>query len=257
MMLRGLAKKVAVVTGGAGEIGMAVTTRLLSEGTSVVVVDSDEKSLDRLCAGFEGIPLLAVAADVSTPGGNEAWVEAALSRFGRIDLMHNNAGVEGRIAPIVDLELADLARVMNVNVQGAFLTLQAGLRVMQRQDGGGAIVNSASFAGIRGLRKLAPYVMSKHALIGLTRCAAIEGASFGVRCNAIAPGPIRTRMMRSIERGAAPDDPMLTRKRNLETIPMGRYGEPEEVAAVVTWLLSDEATYLNGAVINVDGARSA
>lgn len=256
-MIRGLAKKVAVVTGGGGEIGVAVSVRLVNEGASVVIVDRDASLLERAKATFPEGSVLTVAADIATPEGNAAWTRAAIDAFGRIDLIHNNAGIEGRIASIIDLTLEDVDRVLKVNVGGAFLTLQAGLRVMRDQQAGGAIVNSASYAGHRGLRNLSAYVMSKHALVGLTRTAAIEGAAYGVRVNAIAPGPIRSRMMRSIERGHEPEDPVNARRRALQSIPMGRYGEPDEVAAVVTWLLSDEASYLSGAVVPIDGARSA
>ena len=256
-MMRGLASKVAVVTGGAGEIGFAVTARLLDEGASVLIVDRDRDLLDRAKATFSSDTVATVVADVATQEGNAAWVQVAIDTFGRIDLIHNNAGIEGRIAAIVDLELSDVNRVFSVNVGGAFLALQAGLRVMRTQQTGGAIVNSASYAGHRGLMNLAAYVMSKHAVVGLTRCAAIEAAADGIRINAIAPGPIRTRMMRSIECGHEPDEPMRVRQRTLQSIPMARYGEVGEVAAAVCWLLSEESSYLNGVVLPLDGGRSA
>lgn len=256
-MTRGIAKKIAVVTGGAGEIGMAVARRLLAADACVVLVDRDERTTQRLADSFNDPGVLAVVADVTTPEGNQRWLDASIERFGRIDLLHNNAGIEGRIAPIWDLEVEDLDRVLAVNVRGAFLTLQTALRAMRRQETGGSIVNSASLAGIRGMRRLTPYAMSKHAVVGLTRCAALEAAPLGIRVNAIAPGPIRTRMMRSIEEGSAPGDSAQARQRNLGAIPMRRYGEPDEVAAAVVWLLSDEASYLNGAIVPIDGASSA
>lgn len=256
-MMRGLTHKVAVITGGAGEIGVAVAARLVSEGASVMLVDRDAALMERATAAFPAGTILPVVADISTPQGNALWTQTAIEKFGRIDLIHNNAGVEGRIASIVDLDIEDLNRVLAVNVTGTFLTLQSGLRVMREQETGGAIVNSASYAGHRGIRNLSPYVASKHAVVGMTRCAAIEGAAYGVRVNAIAPGPIRSRMMRSIECGNSPGDPVRARQRFIGSIPMGRYGEPEEVAAAVSWLLSDESSYLNGAIIPIDGAHSA
>jgi 3alpha(or 20beta)-hydroxysteroid dehydrogenase len=256
-MMRGLTRKVAVVTGGAGEIGLAVTARLVSEGAAVLIVDRDRDLLERAKTTFPNDSVATVVADVATPEGNTVWTKAALDAFGRIDLVHNNAGIEGRIAPIVDLALDDVDRVLAVNVGGAFLTLQASLRIMRAQQTGGAVVNSASYAGHRGLRNLSAYVMSKHAVVGLTRCGALEAAAYGVRVNAIAPGPIRTRMMRSIECGHEPDEPMRVRQRTLESIPMARYGEVDEVAAAVCWLLSEESSYLNGVVLPLDGGRSA
>jgi NAD(P)-dependent dehydrogenase (short-subunit alcohol dehydrogenase family) len=152
----------------------------------------------------------------------------------------------------VDTEAADFDRVIAVNVRGVFLGLREVLRALKRQDGGGAIVNTASVAGLRGSNRLAPYSTSKHAVIGLTRSAAREGAEFGVRVNAVAPGFIDTRMLHSINAMGSPGDPEAAEADLVSRVPIGRLGTPDEVANVVAWLLSAEAAYVSGGVYLVD-----
>jgi 3alpha(or 20beta)-hydroxysteroid dehydrogenase len=249
------AGRVAVVTGGAGGFGRAVAARLLAEGARVVVVDLDRAALERT-AGELGT-VTAVPADVSREEDVARYVREATGAHGRIDLFFNNAGIEGKMLPMTELEVADFDRVMAVNARGVFLGLREVLRVMKKQDRGGAIVNTASMAGIRGGAAFSPYVASKHAVIGLTRSAALEGAPFGIRVNAIAPGHIDTRMARALTEQVDPDDPDRAYAQTAARVPLGRYGTADEVANLATWLLSDEASYVSGATHLIDGALNA
>lgn len=245
--------KVAVITGGAGGIGEAVATRLANEGAKVVLVDING---DAATAAAEriGHGAVAVTADVSTEDGVASYVAAAKEAFGRIDLFFNNAGIEGKVAPTVDADVADLDKVLSINVRGVYLGLQHVLRQMSEQGDGGAIVNTASVAGIRGSAGLAPYVASKHAVMGLTKSIAAEVAPLGIRVMSVNPGPISTGMMDRIEKGVVGDgDQAAAHEQFASMSPMGRYGTVEEVAALVCFLLSDEASFMAGGPNVVDG----
>ena len=249
------AGKAAVITGAAAGIGRAVATRLAAEGAGVVLVDRAVGALTEAAAAIGGA--LPVAADVSLEADVDAYVDVALRAHQRIDLFVNNAGIEGRRAPMTELSADDFDRVMAVNARGVFLGLRAVMRVMKRQ-GSGAIVSTASMAGIKGGAAFSPYVASKHAVVGLTRCAALEGAPFGIRVNAIAPGHIDTRMARDLTIQVNPDDPEGVYQRIAASVPLGqRYGTANEVAAVVLWLLSDDAAYVSGTTQLIDGALNA
>ena len=250
--------KVAVVTGAAGGIGRAAAARLAAEGARVVAVDLPDSDLDAALravaeAGGEAI---AVPADVTRPADHERYAAAAVARFGGIDAFFNNAGIEGAVAPLADYPEDVFDRVMAVNVKGVWLGLRAVFPAM-RARGGGAIVNTASTAGLGGTPHLVAYGASKHAVIGITRTAALEFARDGVRVNAICPAPIETRMMRSIERGGDPDDPESRRAAIAAGLPLRRYGEPAEVAALAAFLLSDEASFTTGAAYPIDGGAKA
>ncbi len=247
--------QVAIVTGGAGGLGGALAARLLGEGARVALVDADEAQLER--AAEELGPVLPIVADVTVEEDVVGYVRRTVAEYGRVDLFFNNAGVEGRMGRIVDTEVAEFDRVLAVNVRGVFLGLREVLRALERQGSGGAIVNTASVAGLRGSSRLAPYSTSKHAVIGLTRSAAREGAEFGVRVNAVAPGFIDTRMLASINAMASPHDPGSERDALVSRVPLGRLGTAAEVANVVSWLLSPDASYVTGAVYLVDAGVMA
>jgi 3alpha(or 20beta)-hydroxysteroid dehydrogenase len=249
------AGKVAVVTGAAAGFGLAVSLRLAAEGARVVLVDRAADPLAEAAAAIEHS--LPVVADVSQEADVESYVQAAVGRYGQVDLFFNNAGIEGRLAPMTELSVDDFDRVLAVNCRGVFLGLRAVLAVMKEQ-GSGAIVNTASMAGIRGGATFAPYVASKHAVVGLTRCAALEGAPFGIRVNAVAPGHIDTRMGRDLTAQINPADPESVYRQTAARVPLGkRYGTAQEVAACVLWLLSDEASYVSGSTQLIDGALNA
>lgn len=246
---------VAVITGAAGGIGQALARRLLHQGQRVVLVDRDQAALERVAeeSDFDSERTLLVRADVSREDEVERYVAAAHERFGRIDGFANNAGIEGAPALIEAQSVEMFDRVYAVNVRGVFLGLKHVLQVMRHQ-GSGAVVNLSSLAGIMGAPTHGAYIMSKHAVIGLTRTAAAEVAGAGVRVNAVLPGAVNTEMMRRIERDSG--DIMATATANLAATPLGRYAEPEEIAAVIDFLLSPQASYVTGSLYTADGGMS-
>ena len=250
----GLERQVAVITGAANGFGLAVATRLADEGAKLVLVDRDAEALHAAAEKLGGIP---VVADVSQEAEVNAYVAAAVDVHGRIDLFFNNAGIEGRMAPMTELSVADFDRVWAVNARGVFMGLRAVLKVMKPQ-GSGVIVNTASMAAIKGAATFSPYIASKHAVLGLTKSAALEGAPYGIRVNCVAPGHIDTRMARDLTAQIDPSDPEGVYRAVSDTVPLyKRYGTAAEVANVVLWLLSDESEYVSGAIHLIDGALNA
>jgi len=250
--------KVALITGAGNGIGRATALGFARDGAQVVVVDRD-------AAGGEGTvgiirqqggEALFVAADVTRSADVQAYVKAALDAYGTIDCFHNNAGIEGGVAATAEYDEAMFDAVMGVNVKGVFLGLRHVLPVMLKQQRG-AIVNTASVAGLVASPGMPAYVASKHAVIGLTKTAAGEVARQGVRVNAVCPGPIDTRMIHSLESMLNPSDPGSIGDRYQANIPIGRYGTAEEVANVVLFLCSDLAGNITGAQYVVDGGRTA
>jgi 3alpha(or 20beta)-hydroxysteroid dehydrogenase len=250
----GFEGQVAVITGAANGFGLAVAERLGSEGARLVLVDRDVDALNAAAAKLSGLP---VVADVSVESEVDGYVAAAVEAHGRIDLFFNNAGIEGRMAPMTELSVADFDRVWAVNGRGVFMGLRAVLAVMKSQ-GSGVIVNTASMAAIKGAATFSPYIASKHAVLGLTKSAALEGAPYGIRVNCVAPGHIDTRMARDLTAQIDPSDPEGVYRAVSETVPLGkRYGTAAEVANVVAWLLSSESEYVSGALHLIDGALNA
>jgi NAD(P)-dependent dehydrogenase (short-subunit alcohol dehydrogenase family) len=226
--------KQAVVVGGASGIGAAVASLLRSHGADVVVAD--------LRAG-DGV----VECDVT----DESSVVSLFEGLDRVDIAVNCAGVSGRMGPITELSLDTWRGVLDVNLTGAFLCLREELRKMVPQ-GSGSIVSVSSGAGLRGLAQLPDYVASKHGVIGLVRAAALEHARAGIRINAVAPGSIHTPMLSAFVGG---DEKALAGMGRMS--PIGRLGTPDEVAEAIVWLCSDEARFVTGSVLSVDGGVSA
>lgn len=257
-MDRRFENKVVIITGGAGGIGRAAAVRFASEGADVVVVDLPNSQLDEAVAAVDqvGGRALAVGADVTVAAEVEGYVAEAVRRFGGVDLLFNNAGIEGFIGSMLAYPEEIFDKVLAVNVKGVWLGMKAVAPAM-RERGGGAIVNTASVAGLRGTPTIIAYGASKHAVVGMTRSAAVELARDKIRVNAVCPSPIETRMMRALERGINPDAPEAVREQMMARMPLGRYGEPEEVAALVAYLCSDDASYITGGIYPVDGGSTA
>ena len=250
--------KVALITGGGNGIGRAACVAFAKQGAKVVAVDRDGAAAEAT-AGIirqSGGDAVAVTADVTKSADVKAYVKAAIDKYGRVDCFFNNAGIEGKVSPIVDYDEAVFDAVLGVNVKGVFLGLKHVLPEMIRQ-GGGAIVNTASVAGLVGTPGMPAYVASKHAVIGLTKTAAGEVARQGIRVNAVCPGPVDTRMIHSLEAQLSPGDPASVNQRYQASLPTGRYSMPEEIASMVLFLCSDLASNTTGGQFVVDGGRTS
>lgn len=250
--------KVAVITGAAGGIGRAAARRFAEEGASVVAVDLSAEALAETVTLVEGAgaAALAVEADVTRSADVQRYAAAAKERFGRIDVFFNNAGIEGWVGPLVNYPEDQFDRVLAVNVKGVWLGMKH-VGPLIAASGGGAIVNTASVAGLGGTPGIIAYGASKHAVIGMTKSAALEFAPAKVRVNAVCPSPVETRMMRSLERGMNADEPEAVHKQLAAGIPMGRYAEPDEIAALVAFLGSADAQFITGSIIPIDGGSRA
>jgi NAD(P)-dependent dehydrogenase (short-subunit alcohol dehydrogenase family) len=250
--------KVALVTGGGSGIGRAACLEFARAGAKVMVVDIDAPALEKTVAAITALGQEArgFQADVSQSADVQAYVDDAVRAFGHIDAFFNNAGIEGVVSPLAEYAEDVWNKVIGINLNGTFLGLRYVLPVMLARKKG-SIVNTASVAGTVGAPGMAAYAASKHAIIGLTRTAAGEVGRQGVRVNAICPGPINTRMIHALETMINPQEPDAVARANVARNPMGRYGEPEEVARLVVFLASDEASYINGVAWLIDGGRTA
>ena len=249
--------KIAVVTGAAGVIGRATTELLAERGARIVAVDRKREDLED---AIKGLPAsaepLAVTADVSDEDEVADYVRATVDRFGTIDVFYNNAGVEGEVRPITQYPLDTFRRVLDVNVVGVFLGMKHVLPVMLKQNKG-SIINTASIAGLIGSPQIAVYSASKHTVIGLTRSAAWECTGTGVRVNCVCPGMIDSRMLSAILEGRNTGNAPVPQQKIVERIPARRLGQASEVASIVAFLASDEASYVSGSAYTVDGGRTA
>jgi NAD(P)-dependent dehydrogenase (short-subunit alcohol dehydrogenase family) len=249
--------RVAVVTGAAGVIGRATIKLLAGRGARIVAVDRDAQPLqDAITDLPASAEAIAVIADVTQEDDAADYVRAAMQTFGAIDVFYNNAGIEGDIAPIVRYSLQTFRRVLDVNVIGVFLGLKHVLPVMLQQNRG-SIINTASIAGLIGSPEIPAYTASKHAVIGLTKSAAIDCTGTNVRVNCVCPGLIDSRMLSAIIEGRNPGNAPVPNDRIVERIPARRLGLASEVASVVAFLASDEASYVTGSAYTVDGGRTA
>jgi len=251
-----LQDKVAVITGGAGGIGRAAGTLFAAEGASVVLVDLDEAALKEAVAAAGSNRVSYFVGDVSRAADNEAMIRTATERYGGVDVLLANAGIEGDVANITEYDEARFEQVLNVNVKGVFLGLKSAIPALQAR-GGGSIVITSSVAGVKGAPGVSAYVTSKHAVIGLMRSAARECAPLNIRVNTVNPSPVETRMMRSLEEGMLPGSASAAKAAITSGIPMQRYGTPEEIARVMLFLASDDSVWVTGSVYMADGGNTS
>lgn len=247
--MNNLAGKVVIITGASRGIGAAAARVVAAQGASVVLAARDEQALERLVADIArlGGEATAVATDVADEVAVDRLVAATLDRYGSLHGAFNNAGSGHRPTPLAAIDPATFEQTLDVNLRGVFLCLRAELPELVP---GGAIVNMSSTAGLSGAPGMGAYSAAKHGVIGLTQTAALDYGPKGIRVNAIAPGPILTEG----GIGAASAD---IQQRAAELLPLKRLGTPDEVARVAAWLLSDAASFVNGATISIDGGKLA
>lgn len=249
--------KTAIITGASGGIGEATAKLYLEEGANVMLVGRSSEKLDATRHRLGGGARLAVSvADAADEIATAAAVAATVAAFGGIDILFANAGEEGAVGLVEDLKLADFERVLRTNVLGVWVAMKYCVGPM-KQRGAGSIIAVASISGLVGFARGAPYIASKHAVCGLIKTAAIELGPFGIRVNAIAPGPIDNRMIRSIETQLYPENPTAVREGLTAQIALGRYGTNEEVAHLVSFLGSDKSSYCSGSIFTIDGGYTA
>ncbi|RLA05079.1 MAG: oxidoreductase [Gammaproteobacteria bacterium] len=247
--------KVAIITGAAGGIGSAAARRLVAEGARVMLVDLDESALQELSTEL-GSATRWCRADVSNADDCQNYLQQTLDNWEKLDVLLANAGIEGVVKPLHEYPNEIFNKVMQVNVHGVWNALQQAMPVMAK-TGGGSIVITSSVAGLQGAAGMSAYVTSKHAVVGLMRSAAIEGAPHNVRVNTVNPAPIETRMMRSLEREMSAENPEAVHDQLGQAIPFGRYGSAEEVASMLLYLGSEDSSYCTGGTYTVDGAMSS
>lgn len=248
--------KVAIITGGSGGIGKAAGRLFVQEGAKVLLVDLVEEPLKQAVQQIGSDSVSYAVANVTDPAQSQRYIQTAVERYGGLDILLANAGVEGVVKPITDYPIEEFDKVLAVNVRGVWLGLKYAIPEMEKR-GGGSIVITSSVAGVRGTADVSAYVTSKHAVVGLMRNAALEGAKKKIRVNTVNPAPIDTRMMRSLEEGFAPEAPAQAKEGFAASLPLHRYGAPEEVSQIMLFLASDDSTYCTGGVYMVDGGMSA
>ena len=257
MHLKRLNGKVAIITGATGGIGEATAKRFLEEGASVMLVGRSAEKLNETRERLANYTALAAfVADATNEEATAAAVEATVKTFGGIDILLANAGTEGSFASIENLTITEFEDVLRTNVIGVWLSMKYCVEPMKKR-GSGSIVAISSIAGMVGSPTMAPYIASKHAVYGLVKTAALELAAFNVRVNAIGPGPIDNRMMRSLESQFNPENVAAAHEFVLSKVPMQRYGTNEEVANLALFLASDESSYCTGSIHMIDGGFTA
>ena len=257
--MKQLENKVIVITGAAMGLGYATALKAAEKGAKLSLIDYNEDGLkeakEKINADFPDSEILTYVADVSDIEQVKGYVDATVEKFGTIDGFYNNAGIEGRQAPMHEYDLDVFKKVIDINLMGVYYGMRFIIPVM-KENGGGSIVNVASVGGIRGVMNQTPYVASKHAVSGMTKNAALEYGKDGIYTNAIAPGAILTPMVAEAFKQVNPDNPKEAEDNYAQQNPTKKLGAPEDVANLVCYLLSDESGYVNGQTIAIDGGQS-
>lgn len=248
--MKTMINKVAIITGGSGEIGKATAKLFLENGAKVMLVGRTENKLKKFTSTYRDDNITYCVADVTKPEDTKKYVEATLSKFKKIDVFFNNAGIEGVVRPLPDYPEKEFDKVIDTNLKGVWLGCKY---VLPKMENGGSIILTSSVAGLKGFEGLCAYVASKHAVIGIMRVAALESAKRQIRVNTIHPGPVNNRMMRSLEEQISPGNAIEVQKGFENEIPFMRYAESEEIAQSVLFLASDASKYITGAMHVVDG----
>ncbi|MCR9014279.1 SDR family NAD(P)-dependent oxidoreductase [Aquiflexum gelatinilyticum] len=248
--MKKLENKVAIITGGAGSIGMTTAKLFLEEGAKVLLVDLEEEPLKKAVKELGGKAVQYCVADVTKSTDVQRYVDTAVKAFGKIDVFFNNAGIEGTVKPIIDYPEEMFDKVIAVNVRGVWL---GNKYVLPHMNDGGSIIITSSVAGLLGSPNVSAYIISKHAGVGIMRATAVEAAPRKIRVNSVHPSPVDNRMMRSLEEGFSPGQGDAVKKQLELTIPLGRYAKPIEIAKLVLFLASDDSQFITGTTQVIDG----
>lgn len=248
--------KVVLITGAAGGIGIAAAKAFAKEGAKLALVDLKNEAITKAAESIDSKDILLLTANVAKEEEVENYVKKTKEQYGRIDVFINNAGINGEFKNITEQTVENFQNVMDVNVKGVFLGLKYVLQVMQVQKSG-AVVNTASNGGLLGAPGMSHYVASKHAVIGINKSAALEMAQYGIRVNAVCPSGVNTEMMRRIEKNAAGDQAEEARKQFEASVPMNRYATAEEIADLMVFLSSEQASFISGSYYRIDGGQGA
>lgn len=252
-----LENKVALITGAAGGIGSTTAKLFLEEGAQVMLADLDKDALKEVADDL-GNPeqIDYIECDVSSLDDNIKAVNKTVESFGGLDILLANAGIEGVVKPIVDYPVDTFEKVLDINIKGPFYAIKSAFPEIEKRDGGSIIITS-SVAGLMGTGNMSAYTTSKHAVIGLMREAAKEGAPKNIRVNTVNPAPVDNRMMRSLEKGFSPENADQVKEQFESMIPLQRYANNIDVANMMLFLASDDSEYITGTVNPVDGGMTA
>ncbi|MBE0661346.1 MAG: SDR family oxidoreductase [Bacteroidales bacterium] len=253
--MKRLENKSVVITGGAGGIGKATAKKMIKEGAKVLITDLDQEALKIVSEEINSADLFYIAADVTDENQVKNYAQKAKELFGHVDVFFNNAGIEGEVKPLEEYPLDVYHKIIEVNINGVYYGLRHMFPLMKEK--GGSVIITSSVAGMAGTANVLPYVTSKHAIIGMMRSAALEGAPYKIRVNTINPSPVDNRMMRSLEEGFAPGEAKAAKEDFEKSIPLGRYATNDEIAELAVFLACDESSFITGTINPIDGGMTA